>query len=347
MPDDRAKLGYESGDSKHDFVVCAYSEDDHTKVYDLLCRSHIVIFGSCPDEYIEYRMNLGKPAFLYTERFFKKGVWRRFIPQTRKKVVSRIIKYKDKPLYVLCAGGFVSWELTLCGFDGDKCFRWGYFPVVNKYEDYPKRKNQTAKLLWAGRMLDWKCTCHAIEAARLLKAQKVDFDLDIIGAGEQEQNLRELVKSAELEDRVHFLGSMPPSDVAEHMRQADIFLMTSNFYEGWGAVVNEAMSTGCAVLASSAAGCVPYLITDGDNGLIYKFGDMNDLAHKLRKLIEDKPLRETLGRKAIETIQHEYSADLAAQRFMEFVSSPDGKKPSYESGPMSKAPIIKNNWYKP
>ena len=130
------------------------------------------------------------------------------------------------------------------------------------------------------------------------------------------------------------------------MCECDIFLFTSSFSEGWGAVLNEGMSCGCAVLASSAIGSVPFLIEDGKNGVIYKYGSQRDFDRKLRLLAEDKEKREALGRNAIYTMNNVYSVDVAAERLVEFIRNNGKEMPEYSEGPMSKAEIIKNKWYK-
>lgn len=51
---------------------------------------------------------------------------------------------------------------------------------------------------------------------------------------------------------------MKASEVRSYMEKADIYLFTSDFNEGWGAVLNESMNSGCAVVASHAIGSVPF-----------------------------------------------------------------------------------------
>lgn len=345
MPEDRRKLGYGTDKSEYDFVVRTYdSSVEESFVYELLRDSDVVIFGSCPDEYIEYRMNFNKLSFLYSERFFKKGVWRRFIPTTRRKVYNRVIRFKDKELYALCASSFLPWDLSLLGYDTQKCFKWGYFPQVICREERQKRLNPVCRILWAGRMLSLKHADLAVKTAAKLKAKGLDFCLDFVGMGECEEELRALTKKLGLEDSIHFLGAMPHERVIEQMECADVFLMTSDFREGWGAVVNEAMSTGCSVLVSSAVGSTAYLVEDGYNGLVYQYGSSEDFESKLLKLVENKELRENLGQKAFETIKYNYSASVAVERLMEFVDKKGNV--AYTSGPMSEAQIVKNNWYK-
>jgi hypothetical protein len=112
-------------------------------------------------------MQENKLSFLYSERFFKKGVWRRFIPSTRKAVKERILKYKNNEMYVLCASAYLPYDLELIGFPSEKCFKWGYFPECKKHDDVDaliasKKKNS---LLWCGRLIDLKHPELAIEGS--------------------------------------------------------------------------------------------------------------------------------------------------------------------------------------
>lgn len=346
-PQNRLELGYEDVNTKYDFVLRTYDGScTNRQLNELLVSSDAVIFGACPDEYIARRTESGGLSFIYSERFLKKGVWRRFIPSVRKKINDRVVRYKDKELYVLCAGAFLSWELELCGFDTKKCLRWGYFPTVKDYDSCPERSGQKVRLLWAGRFIDWKRPEMALYSARYLKSRGMDFTLDMIGTGEEEKSLRALTRKLSLEDKVAFLGAMSPEKVRENMEKADIFLMTSNFREGWGAVINEAMSTGCAVVVSSAAGATAYLVKDEENGLIFNYSDQESLNRKLERLMLHRELTRKLGEKALLTIKNDFNASAAAERFIEFASRTDKCGVFTDGGPMSAAGIIKNNWYR-
>ncbi len=342
---DRLKLGYADMNRAYDFVVRTYDKSTSMqRIREILTECDAVIFGACSDKYIEFRMKQGKLSFLASERFFKKGVWRRFYPPVAKKVANRTVRYAGDNYYILCASAFLSWDLSLLGYPAHKCYKWGYFPQVDCFDSYPERNNEKLRILWAGRMIDWKRADTALKACCNLHKSGVDFQLDLIGDGNCAAELKKLSVRYRLNDKVNFLGSMPPEKVREEMLASDIFLFTSNFREGWGAVLNEAMSCGCAVLASSAAGSVPYLIEDNKNGIIYKYNSQKDFNKKLRLLASDKSLRKNLGECAMDTINNKYSARVAVQRFVDFVKS-EGKA-SFESGPMSEAEIIKNQWYK-
>ncbi len=347
ISDSRLSLGYEDMNEKYDFVVRAYEKGfAKEKLREILLESDAVIFGSCPNSYIDFRLKKDKLSFIFSERSLKKGLWRRFIPSVKKKIYERILKHNERPVYILCASAFLPLDLSLCSFDTSKCLRWGYFPQVSERTEYPQRNNPTLRILWVGRMIKLKRAQDAIRALTILRKNNIDFNLDIIGEGECESKLRALVRHLDLEGNVNFLGTMSPDKVRENMTSADILMMTSGYREGWGAVINEAMSEGCAVLASSAMGSVPFLIRDKENGLIYRYGSLKDMKRKLLCLAEDKALRESLGRKAFDTVRKEYSAEVAAERFVEFVKRSNKEDNTYEQGPMSLAPVIKNKWYK-
>ena len=204
-------------------------------------------------------------------------------------------------------------------------------------------------ILWVGRFLDWKHPDDALQVAKRLKAEGYAFTMNIIGTGELEQKLKVMIEQYQLNDCVHMLGPMPPESVREYMESSQIFLFTSDRNEGWGAVLNESMNSGCAVVASDAIGSVPYLMQDSENGLIYKSGDVNMLFEKVKWLLDNQSFAKVFGKKAYETITTEWNAEVAAKRFLNLASHilAGEKHPDlYKTGPCSKAEITKDGWYK-
>ena len=140
---------------------------------------------------------------------------------------------------------------------------------------------------------------------------------------------------------------MKPEEVRKYMDKADIYVFGSNFSEGWGAVVNEAMNSACAVVISHAVGSAAYLIDKNKNGMVYQCGDVKSLAKFLEKLITNDELRLDLGRNAYQTITSKWTAKTAVERFLtlcEQCSQEGNCLGAYTDGPCSKAEIIKNNW---
>ena len=82
-------------------------------------------------------------------------------------------------------------------------------------------------------------------------------------------------------------------------------------------MANEAMNSGCALLAAHMIGAVPYLVQDGVDGLIYKDGNREELFALAERLVCDRELCRKLGRRAYEKITESWNAENAASRLIE------------------------------
>ncbi len=173
--------------------------------------------------------------------------------------------------------------------------------------------------------------------------------MDIIGQVSQETVVCVLYERYELTDYVTLQGFKTPEEVRAFMERADIFLVTSDRNEGWGAVVNEAMNSGCAVIGNHMIGAVPFLVEHGKNGFIYRDGHEEQLYQIAGKLLRDRELCRKLGMEAMRTILQEWNPENAALRLVEFCEkksyldtkiSQDNRGMFPEKGPCSLAPVI-------
>lgn len=361
IPQERLDMGYADINKKYDFILTTYdSEENLKKSYELAENSDIVILGSASDNYMKKRLKQGKMTFHYSERYFR-NEWNIFtVPRYFASAMRHIKPYEKKPLYYLCTSAYTANDVnTFADFTG-RFFKWGYFPEVKQYDIETLMnqkvsaktkgwKNPSASILWVGRLIGWKHPDAAIQIAAKLKEKGYAFNLKIIGNGDMERTLHEMIQSSNLTDCVEMLGSMTPDEVRKHMEEADIYLFTSDFNEGWGAVLNESMNSGCAVVASHAIGSVPFLIKDGENGLIYKNEDIQDLCLKVETLLNDSDYRYKLGQNAYKTMIEHWNADVAAKRVVELSQRLlEGKSVNpddvYSYGPCSTAELLKNNW---
>ena len=340
IPEERLRMGYEDMNTKYPFVLCAYEDpaaaEAVAKEYDA------VIFGACPTGYLALRMQENKLSFRFCERSLKKGTWRRFIPRTRRKIREGYTKYKKKNLYILGASSYAASDLALCGFDKRKCFEWGYFPATDEKDldaiFAKKRENKVPEILYAGRLLPLKHVTDTVKAVHNLKKQGVSAHFTIVGEGESTAEIRAYIEANDLSDTVTMLPFTSPAGVREHMDKADIFVFGSSFYEGWGAVVNEAMNSACALAVSHAVGSAAYLIRDGENGYVYRFADVDELTERLKALVTDRDLREAFGREAYTTVTELWTAPVAAERLIALcntITEGGDYRALYESGPCS------------
>lgn len=346
MEEERIKLGWNADTDKLPYLM-QYAENPE-KCKQLIMDSDIVIFGGTDDEsYISERLKSGKTIIRYSERLYKEGQWKAISPRGLRKKYLDHSRYQDAPVYLLCSGGYVADDFNIIKAYKGKRFQWGYFPAFEEStaeERMAWKKESRLNLLWAGRFIDWKHPEDALYVASYLKRKDVDFKLTMAGGGDMDEQLKEYVREKQLEDCVEFVGFCKPEEIRELMKAAHIYLFTSDYKEGWGAVLNEAMNSGCAVVASHAIGAVPFLLKHEENGLIYKSGDVKELAAFALKLCEDSDLRHRLGEKAYETIAGEWNPNHAGEALILLCEQlMQGNFTFSQSGPLSEAKVIKQS----
>lgn len=345
MDAERRAMGW-GGDGEPDYVCHWDAQPDRAEA--LLRQADVVIAGSAPEKLLRSCIRRGQLVLRYAERPLKKGSqWHKYLPRLIKWHVQNPL---GKPIYMLCASAYTAGDYARFGLFRGRAFRWGYFPETARYADpagLMERKRENT-ILWAGRFLDWKHPEDALRVAAALRAEGLEFTMELIGMGEREPLLRQWIIQWELQDCVRLLGTMPPAQVRRHMERSRIFLFTSDRREGWGAVLNEAMNSGCAVVASDAIGSVPCLIRDRENGRVYASGDIQALTDRVRELLCDPARAERLGLAAMETVTGLWNAETAAARLVELIDTlrcgGDGSV-LYADGPCSRAPILRDGWF--
>lgn len=327
------------------FVLVPKTQTDWDAVSQDILDADAVIVGSAPQALLRERLKAGKLIFRYQERPLKNGIEPlKFLP--------RMLKwYKwnppSKPVYLLCASGFAAGDYAKFGLFRGRCYRWGYFPETRFYDIRALlAQKEAGSIFWAGRFLDLKHPDDALRVAAQLRDNDYNFTLRIAGAGVLEPQLRAMISELHLEGCVQLLGSLRPEQVRCEMERSRIFLLTSDHREGWGAVLNEAMNSGCAVVASDAVGATPFLVKDGVNGRVYHSGDTQELYEKVRRLLDDTAAQERFGKNAYETITDTWNAQVAAGRLCELIRVILAGDPSpkfYLEGPCSCARRTEND----
>jgi glycosyltransferase involved in cell wall biosynthesis len=145
------------------------------------------------------------------------------------------------------------------------------------------------KILVVSRLEPRKNVKEAIEAVAQLPRGSVH--LDIAGDGSERAALVELAKSVGAKDAVHFLGRVSEASLPELYGGSALFLTTSSS-EGFGLSLLEAMSSGCACVASDLP-THRALIEHGVSGQIY--GNKSELVACLRNLLSSEADVERLG----------------------------------------------------
>ena len=333
IPKERLDMGY-SDMNALPFVLREYESEDNKKIAEDLAKySDIMIFGNVDEKYAIIREKSGKIIYRASERFFKKKL-KYFHPLVYINVNKAHTRTKNS--YLLCLSAFSKHDYNLVGAYKGRCVKWGYFPKTTVSVDIGDKKENS--ILWAGRMIPWKKPELLLKALKILKRKGYCFSCKFIGDGELKESLVKKAAKYGLDKEVIFTGSLDNLLVRKEMEEAEIFAFTSNREEGWGAVLNEAMASDVAVVSSSAVGSAPYLIKDGENGLIFKSGSAKDLAKKLSIYLSDKEFSKRCALNASKTLKEVWNGEEAAKRLIEFDRKlKNGEYPYYDEGPCSKA----------
>ena len=171
----------------------------------------------------------------------------------------------------------------------DKMRMWGYFVEPSKYDALPvqesaKTKPREIRVLWVGRLLNWKRVDAIVRAVgEHANLKRVDdslpkMTLDIYGTGPKEKSLKKM--AAKYGDFIRFHPPVPISEVRRLMREHDVYVLASNGYEGWGAVVSEALEEGMKVVGTYEAGSSGTMLPKSN---LFHAGDWKGLLNILRR----------------------------------------------------------------
>lgn len=171
----------------------------------------------------------------------------------------------------------------------EKMRMWGYFVDSSKFrveglelgEDLGVRGQGSNKVrvLWVGRLLKLKRVDTIIRAVgECIKRRQVDsslpeISLDVYGMGPEEKRLKKM--AVRYGEAIKFHPPVPIEEVRNLMHKHDVYVLSSNAYEGWGAVVSEALEENMKVVGTYEAGASATILPESN---LYPAGDWMKLA---------------------------------------------------------------------
>ena len=171
----------------------------------------------------------------------------------------------------------------------DKMRMWGYYVKPSEIDALPVQKPfktncEVVRVLWVGRLLNWKRVDTIVRAVgEHMNLKRVDDSLpkimlDICGIGPEENRLKKMAEK--YGDVIRFHSPVPIDEVRKLMREHDVYVLSSNAYEGWGAVVSEALEEGMKVIGTYEAGSSATMLPSGN---LFHAGDWRALLKLLSK----------------------------------------------------------------
>ncbi|MFH2108815.1 MAG: glycosyltransferase family 4 protein [Chrysiogenia bacterium] len=191
---------------------------------------------------------------------------------------------------------------------------------TNKIRIKNERSDTKKHLTYIGYLVPIKNVKRILEIVCLLKAKRNDFELDIIGDGDDLKNLLDFVDHNKLHEFVHFHGFKQKKELPFYLSNCDCFLFQTEF-DIWGLVLNEAMAAGVPCLASKNAGATFDLIKHGLNGFVVDFEKQKEVVEIICHLFDDPDAAKKIGFAAREFIQENATLRKSVQGFLDCILS--------------------------
>jgi glycosyltransferase involved in cell wall biosynthesis len=172
-------------------------------------------------------------------------------------------------------------------------------------------------ILYLGRLQHYKRVDLIVQAFALLAQENASARLVVAGTGTARTELHELVARLNLNDRVQFPGFVSEEEKIRLLRGAWVHVLTSP-KEGWGIANLEAAACGTATVASDSPG-LRDSVRAGETGYLVPHGDVAALAGKIRTILSEPTLRESLGQGA-RKFAEQFTWERAADRMEAFLT---------------------------
>lgn len=171
-------------------------------------------------------------------------------------------------------------------------------PVTLYPDEVSPHDGKDHRIIAAGRLHEQKGFDLLIDSFAFIADKCPGWRIDIYGSGEDEQKLQDSIRQNGLEGRINILP--PTSDIYKEYQRSD-FLVMSSRYEGFGLVLVEAMSCGIPCVSFRCKYGPEEIIHDGEDGLLVKDGNIEELATKMLWMIRHDEERLQMGEKARQT----------------------------------------------
>ena len=253
----------------------------------------------------------GLPVFMRSETHLglERRPWKRWLRDT---LLSKLYRYLDGFLAIGTANRRYYESL---GIEASRIFHVPYAVDNARFEaaaadgraqrlDTRRRlglRDESAVVLFASKFMPRKHPDDVIRAVASLQLGGLDVSLLLVGTGEMESELRELVHKLRVRN-VCFSGFVNQRDLPAVYAACDVFVLPSTD-EPWGLVVNEVMCAGLPVVVSAEVGCAEDLVLDGRNGRQFDARNVPALADALRSVLADPQRAHAFGCEGLAVIR--------------------------------------------
>ncbi|MFP4369954.1 MAG: glycosyltransferase family 4 protein [Candidatus Kapaibacterium sp.] len=261
-----------------------------------------------------------EPVLAISHHFFGKSIFREagFIPGSYVYISEKLIDliYKKTPFAVVSRS-------TLNEFL-DRGFSRKYFEIVQNAihkDDFPMAvgdKYEAPTVSYFGRLKKYKSVDHLFHAFASIEKEIPGARLEILGKGDFRPYLEELTGRLGIERSTLFHGFVSEEDKKKLLSKAWCVVNTS-MKEGWGITNIEANACGTPVISANVPG-LKDSVKPGKSGLLYQYGNIEELAAQIKDVLLNKKLRHQLNDGAVKWAS-EFSWDDSAEKMLSLIES--------------------------
>ncbi len=189
------------------------------------------------------------------------------------------------------------------------------------------KKYDEPSVAYFGRLKKYKSVDHLVKAFEKVKQKIPNAKLHIMGRGDFMEELQALCNHLNIAEDTTFWGYVSDRDKVEILSKVHCVVNTS-MKEGWGITNIEANACGTPVISADSPG-LRDSVRNGVSGLLYKYGDIEDLSQAIYLLLSEKDLNKKLSEGALEwaaSFSWENSAKALLQKCEEVIEEFNNKK---------------------
>jgi glycosyltransferase involved in cell wall biosynthesis len=191
------------------------------------------------------------------------------------------------------------------------------FSDTHKKTSFYVRRDNELVLGFVSRLSTQKGINYLLKLAVVLREEKVNYKMLIVGDGDQKSFIESYIKKNQLEKNVTLYGFQ--KDVNNVLDSIDVLLLPSLF-EGFPMIILEALCSKTPVIASNVNG-IPEVVKDNENGFLVTPRDVSALYRAVLKYVQRPELIKIHGEKGHQTVIENYSKDMMLSQYEKIFSS--------------------------
>lgn len=204
-----------------------------------------------------------------------KGLARRFVYG-----IDQLRMSQDVDILLAMGDNGVDWYRQ-CGWAAHKVFPYGYFMETAVEIESVNIQNDQVAITYVGQLIDRKGVDTLLHALGRLRGYK--WQLSVAGDGPQKFKYEKIAGDEQIRTQCRFLGALPHKEALALVATSDLLVLPSRF-DGWGAVVSEALMRGVPVICSHRCGA-SVLVEENWRGRVFRAGSVDDLTLALTEAI--------------------------------------------------------------